>query len=153
MENSLVDINLEDRGISSNILVQAVIILVLLIFELVKHILLVAIGNILEMIVFIKHYLSLTWAGMVISKDILNELTSIISYFALFLLLIKWINRERHVIRVYDAYSKYLVEWISSIVQINFLVDNFDLMSKRAIVNVSFSFKSLDLIFLLWIVM
>lgn len=129
MENSLVDINLEDRGISSNVLVQAVIILMLLIFELVKHILLVTIGNILEMIVFIKHYLSLTWASMVISKDILNELTSIISYFALFLLLIKWINRERHVIRVYDAYSKYLVEWISSIVQINFLVDNFDLMS------------------------
>ena len=129
MENSLVDINLEDRGISSNVLVQAVIILVLLIFELVKHILLVAIGNILKMIVFIKHYLSLTWAGMVISKDILNELTSIISYFALFLLLIEWINRERHVIRVNDAYSKYLVEWISSIVQIDFLVDNFDLMS------------------------
>jgi hypothetical protein len=66
---------------------------------------------------------------MVISKDILNELTSIIPYFALFLLLIKWINRERHVIRVNDAHSKYLVEWISSIVQIDFLVDNFDLMS------------------------
>ena len=105
------------------------------------------------MMVFIKYNLSFRCAGIFFSEDILKLLTRIKCGFPFFLFLIKWIEWVRHIIRVKDAHSKSLIKWFSSIIQINFLVDNFYLMSQMPIVDVSLSFKSLDRVISLCYVM
>lgn len=55
MYNALKDVDLKEGGAGSNILVQSVIILVLLILELIKHVVLVALRDARKMVVFIKN--------------------------------------------------------------------------------------------------
>jgi len=55
MYNALKDVDLKEGGAGGNILVQSVIILVLLILELIKHVVLVALRDARKMVVFIKN--------------------------------------------------------------------------------------------------
>lgn len=56
--DTLEDVGFDDRSVCSNILIQAVIEQILLIFELVKHLVLVAIGNVLKMMILVENYLA-----------------------------------------------------------------------------------------------
>ena len=143
VQDALADIYLEKRGIGGDVLVQVIIILVLLIFQLIKHIILVILRNTRKMVIVVKNDLSIRRASMVFSEHILNNLTSIKPNFSLFLFLIQRIDRERHVVRVDDAHSVCLVKWFGTIIHVNFLVDNFYLMSQMSIVNIGLSFESL----------
>ena len=59
MYGALEDVGFDDGSICSNILVQAVVKQVFLVFQLVKHLILMAISNILEMMILVENYLAL----------------------------------------------------------------------------------------------